>query len=536
MQALEEAAAEHHLGTHLPGGEAGGVLVVGDEDALDPARLEVALRGHDAGEVLVVDRQEVDVLLDAGVQEVGAEVARPEAARELDLEVRIDRARGLGAGLADAKVGRDGIFALVARHDFVEPLPAPEAALVAARDRGHGLRPGVRVERRRLEGEVVHPDGQRPRRRALQADPGLQAGVGVRADRAVEAVEAPDVRKRLQTPPRGEVADVGEAEVGGEARGRGRADVRRAEGRRDAGLAPELRVGREDAEVLRVVAGLHRDGERAALVEARQVELGRAAVHGGDVEGLLGDDLAEDVAHGRDGARRALVDLVAPVDREGGRLPVLVHAEVGVRLDVEELGVGLEVHRAAAPVPGPCVAVGRDELQEEEAARAARAGKGPGELHLAVAGLDLLRLDAEAGDADVLALLVHDAVGIVDPRAERADADLRLPGAPGLGRIEAIAHLHRRDVAGILDDRRLARDPERALLERDGARADRIGGLADVDVDVTGVRVLAPVAAGREEDVEPRADGDADHLGLHLLVRVAEDERLADDGVERLVP
>ena len=151
------------------------------------------------------------------------------------------------------------------------------------------------------------------------------------------------------------------------------------------------------------------------------------------------------------------------------------------------------------------------------------------------------------------ALGVHDAVGVVDPRSERADGDLRLSGPPGLGRIEPVADLHRRDVAGILHRRRVAVDPERALLERHARGACRVGGrggggglrrggarlggrrAADPDLHVGGVRVLVPVAAGREVDVDAGADGDALHIGLHLLARVVEDEPLAGDGVLRLL-
>ena len=368
MQALVETPVDGRGGVHTPDGEACGGLVVRHLDIRDVALREIVLGRRDAREVAIVDRQKVDVLGDTGVEQVCTEVQRPKAARELHLEVRVDGASGLRAGLADADVCSDGILALVARHDFVKPLPAPELALEALRDLRHGLRPCVRVKRRRLEAKVVHSLRQSPRGCALQADPRSETCIGVRADRAVEAVEAPDVRERLKPAPSGEVANVAETKVGREARDLGRGDVRRAEWRGDAWAALELRIGREGAGFLRVVAGLHRDGERAALVEAGEIKRGRAARGGLHVESLLGDNIAENVAHRCSCARRACRDIVAPVDRERRRLAVLVHSELGIGLDVEMLAVRLEVHRAAAPVPWPWRAVRRDELQEEEAA------------------------------------------------------------------------------------------------------------------------------------------------------------------------
>ena len=523
MQALVETPVDGRGGVHAPDGEARGGLVVRHLDIRDVALREIVLGRRDAREVGIVDRQEVDVLGDTGVEQVCAEVAGPKAARELHLEVRVNGASGLCTGLADAKVGRDGILALVARHDFVKPLPAPELALKALRDLRHGLRPCVRVKRRRLEAKIVHSLRQSPRGGALQADPRSETCIGVRADRAVEAVEAPDVRERLKPAPSGEVANVAETEVGREARDLGRGDVRRAEWRGNADAALELRIGREGTGILGVVAGLNRDGERAALVEAGEIKRGRAARGGLHVESLLGDNIAENVAHRCSCARRACRDIVAPVDRERRRLAVLVHSELGIGLDVEMLAVRLEVHRAAAPVPWPWRAVRRDELQEEEAARAACAAVGPGELDLAVAGVDRLRRRPEPRDANVSALLGHDAVRVVNPRTERRDADLRLPLPPGLGRIEMVAHLHRDNVAGILRDRRIAIDPERALLERDALRIrkSRPRGRCGCRRAALAVRRSAP----RNADVDV----------LHLLLEVALG-REKHDGVDRRHP
>ena len=328
---MVETPVDGRGGVHAPDGEARGGLVVRHLDIRD-----VALR--------------------------------PESARELADELRVDRLRRLVARPAYRDVLLHRILALVSGHDFVEPLPAPELALEALRDLRHGLRPCVRVKRRRLEAKVVHSLRQSPRGCALQADPRSETCIGVRADRAVEAVEAPDVRERLKPAPSGEVANVAETKVGRETRDLWRGDVRRAEWRGNAWAALELRIGREGTGILGVVAGLNRDGERAALVEAGEIKRGRAARGGLHVERLLGDNIAENVAHRCSGARRACRDIVAPVDRERRRLAVLVHSELGIGLDVEMLAVRLEVHRAAAPVPWPWRAVRRDELQEEEAA------------------------------------------------------------------------------------------------------------------------------------------------------------------------
>ena len=115
-------------------------------------------------------------------------------------------------------------------------------------------------------------------------------------------------------------------------------------------------------------------------------------------------------------------------------------------------------------------------------------------------------------------LLVHDAIGVVDPRTERCDADLRLPLPPGLRRIEMVANLNSDDVARILHNRRIAIDPERALLEGDTRRtrgSSRRGW---------GGRTALAVLR--------RAPRNADVNVLHLLI-VITPRRKKYDGVNR---
>ena len=123
-------------------------------------------------------------------------------------------------------------------------------------------------------------------------------------------------------------------------------------------------------------------------------------------------------------------------------------------------------------------------------------------------------------------LLVHDAVRVVDPRTKRGDADLRLPLPPGLGRIEMVAHLHRDNVAGILRDRRIAIDPERALLERDALRirGSRPRGRCSWS-GCRGAALAVRRSAPRNADVDV----------LHLLLEVALG-REKHDGVDRRHP
>ena len=143
----------------------------------------------------------------------------------------------------------------------------------------------------------MHPLGKRPRRRALQADPRHKSRVDVRANRTVETVKQPDVRQRLKSAPAGEVADIRETEICRQARGFGRTDVGHAERRCNAGSAIELRIECKSTGILGIVTGLDRDGERAALVEAGQIKRGPAARDGLNVERLLGDHRAENIAY-----------------------------------------------------------------------------------------------------------------------------------------------------------------------------------------------------------------------------------------------
>ena len=115
-------------------------------------------------------------------------------------------------------------------------------------------------------------------------------------------------------------------------------------------------------------------------------------------------------------------------------------------------------------------------------------------------------------------LLVHDAVGVVDPRTERCDADLRLPLPPGLGRIEMVANLNSDDVAWILRHGRIALNPERALLEGDASRARGISRRG------RGGRTALAVLR--------RAPRNADVNILHLLI-VITPRRKKHDGVNR---
>ena len=67
VQTLVETLVDSHVVGHAPDGEASGVLVVRHHDVLDVALREVELSRRDAREIRVVDRQEVDVLGNAGV-------------------------------------------------------------------------------------------------------------------------------------------------------------------------------------------------------------------------------------------------------------------------------------------------------------------------------------------------------------------------------------------------------------------------------------------------------------------------------------
>ena len=105
----------------------------------------------EADSSFVVDREDVDALVDAGAEQVEAEVARPEAAGEDGLGLRVHLVQFLGADLAEAPVVGDGVLALAARDDLVEPLDAVDAIAELLRDRADALAPAGLVEGIRLE-------------------------------------------------------------------------------------------------------------------------------------------------------------------------------------------------------------------------------------------------------------------------------------------------------------------------------------------------------------------------------------------------
>ena len=236
---LHHALRQRLLGWHLPDRKTAGRLVVPDRDGVRLADGgHVVARVANARLAAVVDGQDVDVVAHPGVEQVVAEIARPEPAGKLDFHRGIDLADGLRPDAAEIEVLGDRLAGLVARDDFIEPLETPDAPLVAGGERVDEIPPRIGLEGERLvAGRMVfvrHGPGRGPD----QADPRHDAGLDVRGDRLVKAFEAILARQRFEAAPAGEMTAVRRAELARHARKGGIADVRDAERR-----APDLATG-----------------------------------------------------------------------------------------------------------------------------------------------------------------------------------------------------------------------------------------------------------------------------------------------------
>ena len=385
----------------------------------------------------VVDRKHVQVLRDPGAQHIQPEVARPEPAGHLDLKPRVDLLHALGADLAEADVVLDRPGGLVALHDLVQPLEAPDAPLVVLGQVRGRLAPSVLVERERLEARRVDAGRQGPLGRAGKEDERTYAVRVEHVHLAVKPIEAPKPALRLQARPSGEEAAVPEADLRGGLCGILVTDVRAAERR----ALPAKRLGdvgdRGEEAAASVLADRHLTEHRAAALLRRDSDL--SVLHGErsgvDLFALGVDEL--DVCLGRWCARE--------LDAHHRALVVEVEASGRLRPDAEALRLLLHNNSATTRLPRERLAVASDELRHE-ADLAVRRGSGlrcPFEVELVLSDGDRLLLQGpEAVYEHMLAPFVHDAVRVVDPRAERSDLELRAL-APVVGGVEEVLHLER---------------------------------------------------------------------------------------------
>ena len=160
--ALVKAVGKVLLRGHAPNGHAGGGFIVGNDDILNVALAEVNEGGFDVGGVAVVNGQDVNVVGDASVEEVGAEVLGPKSARHLDTHFGVVLANFGGADAAEVEIGLDRRGGDFARHDFVEPFETPEASLEVLGKVAGGALPfgGFKGERKITRG--VHTNGHDP--------------------------------------------------------------------------------------------------------------------------------------------------------------------------------------------------------------------------------------------------------------------------------------------------------------------------------------------------------------------------------------
>ena len=463
-----------------------------------------------------MDRQHVEMPGDARAQKVETEVTRPQAARHLRLQSGRMLANLLRADLAEAQIVLDRRRRLVALHDLIQPLEAPDAALVVLREIRGRCTPAVVVERIRFEARRIDALGHDPFRRSRQQDVRTHPRRVDRVDVLVESVQTPLASRGLESGPAREQTAEAEAHA---ARGL------------DCILAVEVRAAER-----RTLAAERLDdvGHRAEIAGAglftrrheREEDTAEALLRNRDRVVLHRDvALIDDFALRRDELQADRLRQRAE-DLEFRLFAVEEESARRIRLHAEDVDLGQHEHTAATGLPREVLAVRSDELgHEANLARHRDAARGESEFLDAVADGDrIASLRPETGDTDVMTAAVDNAVGIVDPRTERGEVEAHAVG-PAVGRIEMILHLHG-DRLALVHAARTRGDRHPAFLEGDAiGLAGRLG---------TGASGLFLGLLLRELGRRRRRDDERDLRDIGTLGRLVEITLRGDeeDGAE----